>query len=307
MPERAKVSADSKPTPGDAPGQPGQGQYPVHIQGRVFLVGCPRSGTTLLQSMLAIHPHIVSFPETHFFERVNPRLAAVGLASPRRRDRKRLLQFLAEVGHPEMESLIPRYAVTLRRSIGSFVDVLDAVTLAQGGTIWVEKTPGHLHYIDLIETHIPDARFIHLVRQGEDVVASLYQVSTEYPEIWGAPATLEGCIVRWAGDLELTRRQLHKTQHTLVRYEQLLDHPRPVLAELCKFIGVEFSPTMMTEHSSVVETLVLEGEAWKDSAKAAGLHRPAVRKFERLLDQEQQSYVRDQLADYDIPEGWHDE
>jgi hypothetical protein len=302
MTGNARVSIGSGPNPGAHPGQALLGQCTVHIGRRVFLVGCPRSGTTLLQSMLAAHSQIVSFPETHFFERVSPRFAAVGMASPRRRDRRRLLQFLSEVGHPEMESLIPRYAVTLRKSVGAFVEVLDALTLVESGTVWVEKTPGHLHHIDLIEAHIPDAHFIHLVRRGEDVVASLYEVSTEHPELWGAPATLENCIARWTGDLELTRRHIHKPQHTLVRYEQLLGKAQPVLTHLCEFIGVPFSQDMLSQHSSVVQKLVLESETWKDSAKVEGLRRPVVRKFDKVFDREQQAYIRDQMADHDIPE-----
>jgi hypothetical protein len=160
-----------------------------------------------------------------------------------------------------------------------------------------------LHHIDLIEAHVPGALFIHMLRRGEDVVASLYQVSTEHPEIWGAPATLEGSIARWTGDLKLTCRQLHKARHTLVSYERLLDEPQFVLAKLCGFVGVEFDPAMVSQHSSAVEELVLEGEVWKDSARAEGLHRPAISKFEQLLDQEQRSYIRDQLAGLDVPEG----
>ena len=140
--ENAGVPTDSKPALADRP---------AHIRGRVFLVGCPRTETTLLRSMLAAHPWIVSFPETRFCERISPKFAALGLASPRRWDRRRLFQFPSEVGHTELESLIPRFAVTLRRSVGAFVDVLDALTAAQGKTMWVEKTPGRLLHIDLIE------------------------------------------------------------------------------------------------------------------------------------------------------------
>lgn len=282
-------------------------QPPNHIAKRVFLVGCPRSGTTLLQSMLAAHPQIVSFPETHFLERVSPKFAALGLASPRRRDRRRLVQFLAEVGRPELERLIPRYAVTLQGSISAFVDVLDALTLTERGEVWVEKTPNHLHYIDLIESHISNARFIHMVRNGEDVVASLYEVSTRHPEIWGTPATLESCVTRWIGDLELTRRHIHKPHHTFVRYEELLEDARSVLTQTCEFLEIPFSRDMLTEHSSAVEQLVVESETWKDSAKAEGLQRPKVRKFDQLFDRQQQAYVQARLAANDVSEVLHDD
>lgn len=39
----------------------------MKIEGRFFIVGFPRSGTTLLQSLLAAHPQIASFPESYFF------------------------------------------------------------------------------------------------------------------------------------------------------------------------------------------------------------------------------------------------
>jgi hypothetical protein len=269
---------------------------------RVFVVGCPRSGTTLLQSMLAAHPQIVSFPETHFFERVSPKFAAFGLASPRRRDRRRLVQFLADVGHPELENLVPRYAITLRRSVSAFVDVLDALTLMRRGDVWVEKTPGHLHHVDLIESYVSRVRFIHMVRNGEDAVASLYDVVTRHPEIWGSPATLESCIARWIGDLELTGRHIHQPHHTLVRYEQLLDNAKPVLEQLCEFLEIPFSQDMLGGRSSAVQELVLENEPWKDSARAEGLQRPEVRKFEQILDRQQQAYVRARLAAIDISE-----
>jgi hypothetical protein len=252
--------------------------------------------------MLAAHPRIVSFPETHFMERVSPKFGALGLASPRRRDRRRLIEFLTEVGHPELEWLIPRYAVTLQRTISAFVDVLDALTLTQYGDVWVEKTPNHLHYIDLIERYIPDVRFIHMVRNGEDVVASLYEVSTRHPEIWGTPATLETCVTRWIGDLEVTRRHIDKPHHTLVRYEELLEDAQSVLEQSCEFLGIPFSQAMLTGHSSAVQQLVLESETWKDSAKADGLQRPKERKFDQLFDWQQQSYVRARLAANDISE-----
>lgn len=305
MEEKVPRSTAVEPRHAAAPGQRLDEQPPLQICKRVFLVGCPRSGTTLLQSMLAANPQIVSFPETHFFERVSPKFAALGLASPRRRDRRRLIEFLTEVGHPELERLIPRYAVTLQRTISAFTDVLDALTLTQHREVWVEKTPNHLHHIDLIERYVSDARFIHMVRNGEDVVASLYEVSTRHPEIWGAPATLDSCVTRWIEDLEVTRTHIHRPNHTLVHYEELLEDAQSVLAWLCEFLEIPYSRDMLTGHSSAVQQLVLESETWKDSAKAKGLQRPEVRKFDQIFDNQQQAYVRARLAANDALEVPH--
>ena len=153
---------------------------------RFFLVGCPRSGTTLLQSMLATHSQIASFPESHLLlvssrTRRGRWLRKAGIVPPDMRHR--LQQFLQEVGHPE---LMPRRIYRLQPFITTFVGILDRLASFQGKTGWLEKTPGHLYYIDDFARACPDARFIHLVRNGADVVASLYEVTQHYPEVWGS-------------------------------------------------------------------------------------------------------------------------
>jgi hypothetical protein len=265
------------------------------VRGRFFLVGCPRSGTTLLQGLLAAHPALVSFPESHFFEVVSPRFAALGLISPKRRETQRLLDFLSDAGHPELEALVPRHSVRIRTYVNSFIEILDTIALGQGRSIWLEKTPGHLRRVDLITRFVPGARFIHILRNGPDVVASLYEVKHKYPEVWAGPRTIDRCIARWNEDLAHTRRHVGREHHTLVRYEELVQDPPGTLEALCRFIGLPFRPEMLEEYASAARGLVLQGEDWKRGATGEPIGRPATSKFERIFDREEQAYILEHL------------
>jgi hypothetical protein len=93
------------------------------------------------------------------------------------------------------------------------VKLLDKLTLAQGKSVWLEKTPGHLYYIDDLERYIPEVKFIHLVRNGADVVASLYEVTNQYPQEWGGAYHIEQCIRTWNQAVKLTEEHLGKENH----------------------------------------------------------------------------------------------
>ncbi|HEY9694672.1 MAG TPA: sulfotransferase [Oculatellaceae cyanobacterium] len=83
---------------------------PIIPKTRLFLVGCPRSGTTLLQSLLVAHPEILSFPESHFFRSLleyrTPWRIKLKIASSK--TKPRLKQFLKESGYEEMQRHIPQ-------------------------------------------------------------------------------------------------------------------------------------------------------------------------------------------------------
>jgi len=144
------------------------------VRGRYFLVGCERSGTTLLQAILARHSRVFSFPESHFFCRAIPRRVlwrAVGLARWRRA-RFALRQLLNVLGRHDLEGHVPRRSVLLVNYVRAFCHILDRAALDRGKDMWVEKTPHHLYHVRAIQRLVPEARFIHILRDGRDVAAS---------------------------------------------------------------------------------------------------------------------------------------
>jgi hypothetical protein len=241
------------------------------ITTRAFIVGCPRSGTTLLRDLLGAHPNVMVFPESHFFARLEasrPIARRLRLAS--RRAPRALSRFLGSLEDPPDVDL-PRLPL-VRSYVRLFVRLLDGASTAQGATVWVEKTPRHLNYIDLIESELPNPKFIHLVRSGEDVVASVYeQTQTGLKPWWGVKfPTLDDCIRLWNRSLEVTQRHVSKPNHLVVSYDDLVTNPTFHLQRTCSFLGVTFDERM---------------------ASSRELRYEPRAKFKRLFTEEQQSYI----------------
>lgn len=261
----------------------------------------------MLQSLLATHPQIASFPESHFFRTLVPRrrwLCAFGVAS--RRARPRFEQFLRELGCDEGRWRIPRRSVLMRQHVPTFVGMLDSLAERQGKSVWLEKTPRHLRFIDEIERYVEGASFVHIVRNGADVATSLYEVTHEHPQVWGGAMSLERCVQRWIEDVRISREHLRKPNHALVRYERLVEDPEAALADLCGFLGLEFSEAMLLGRSAAVKRVVLKNEPWKASVGGA-IASANSKKFFELFDEEQRSFVLERLStvnlDRDLPPG----
>jgi sulfotransferase family protein len=252
---------------------------------RVFVVGCARSGTTLLQSLLAAHPEVASFPESHFFRQLTPgrRWArTLGLAS--RRARPRFLEFLADLGRPDLHGALPRLLPFARLYARGFVRTLDRLTSEQGKSVWVEKTPGHLWHIEDIERFVPGARFIHIVRSGPDVIASMYEVTHEHPETWSG-----------SRDVEITGTHADDPNHAIVTYERLVAEPATALQELCGFVGLEYTDEMLAGYRAAAGSLVLQRESWKSSVQTS-IRSANATKFFEVFRAEERDYILDRLS-----------
>lgn len=270
----------------------------------VFIVGCARSGTTLLQSLLGSHSEIASFPESKFFEHLvwlpeaRSRRYALGLAS--RQLRSTLESFLDEVGHPEFKRKLPRLPF-IKAYVRSFRNILAELTQLQGKTIWLEKTPEHLRRLKYIELYMPEAKVIHIVRNGADVVASLYDLAQRHPDHWGRTfRSLDICIQWWANDIAITHAYLHKPNHTLVRYEQLVDNPTSEIKRLCQFIGVPFEPQMMANYRNNSSQFVRSRETWKASTQQ-DIQNTNSQKFLSVFTPEQQTYISRAVDKIELP------
>ena len=263
-------------------------------------MGCPRSGTTLLQSYLAAHPDIVSFPESHFFARLAPYerwRRVIGLASPGSVHRFR--QVLHRIGETDADVRVPHRAFLLGQYVRAFVRVLDASARTRGASHWLEKTPRHLHSLDLIRRYVRRAAVIHIVRGGRDVVASLYDVTHRYPEVWSGARSIDQCVDRWNEDMTITRRYVERPGHFLVRYEELVRDPEAVLRAACTFVRVPFRPEMLEHQQRAAAAIIRDHEPWKDQV-AGGLTRTPSAKFDTIFDKAQQAYVIGRLDEHEF-------
>jgi hypothetical protein len=264
---------------------------PIH--GRFFLVGCPRSGTTLLQSMIAAHRDVISFPESHFFKRLQPQtrwLRPLGVASTVARPV--LQEYVQSLDEDLARAHVPPgYTIRIQSVVDAFVDVLDELTARNDRQYWLEKTPGHVQYVDLIEQYVPDTQFIHLFRNGTDVVASLYDVTRKYPEEWDGPWSLDRCINQWVDDLKASLDVCDRDHHHVVRYEALIASPQTEIHTLIDCLGLPSDPDVLERRRDTVEDIRTSSEEWKGDVDGQ-IYNANASKFRTLLSDDQQQTVR---------------
>ena len=267
------------------------------IERRIFLVGVPRSGTTLLQSLLAAHGGATSFTESHFFSRhfTLPKrfLPPVLVRDPA----PRLQEFLAENGEPPPDAahwfeatrgmLRPLHG---REATCRFLSLLDTLARRREKTLWIEKTPRHLRYIPWIEKLSADTpvSFVHVLRDGLESVASLYAASQHWPH----PYDLAACVRRWNVDVAYSLARRGSPTDHLVTYEELTAEPERVLRRLLGELGLDWDPQILASYGEASARLVTPDEAWK---QGVGREIRASATSERVLDAEQREWVRCRL------------
>ncbi|MBW3585304.1 MAG: sulfotransferase, partial [Cyanobacteria bacterium 0813] len=205
---------------------------------RIFLVGSPRSGTTMLQSLLAAHPEVISFPESKFFHYLLYKKFSGKFAG------RMEAFFKDEINRPELlQGFDDSQSVAAK--VSWFVGVLDGLAAEQNKSIWLEKTPEHIYFIEDIQRLLPDAKFIHILRNSMDTIASLHEATRNSHDLWGPGWDLNHCIHRWKEAMLISHKYAKKSNHILVKYEEILDNKVKKLEELCHFMGIEYDDRML--------------------------------------------------------------
>ncbi|MBI4219107.1 MAG: sulfotransferase [Chloroflexi bacterium] len=262
------------------------------IQSRSFIVGCARSGTTLLQAMVSSHPRIFSFPESHFFCRAVPRrrrYRLLGLVD-RRSAQAVLAELTGLVGKPELVDRIPARSPMFRAYARAFVEIVDAAAIMNRRDMWVEKTPHHVDFVSTITAWVPSARFLHILRDGRDVVASQVDAQREDPAYWGN-WSLERLVELWNLDVGKSLAHRGEPDHLFVSYEALIASPERELRRVCEFLDIEFDPSMLEFWTGADRVLGWRAaHPWMQTARKP-IQDTRLKKFDRLFTSAQKDYV----------------
>jgi hypothetical protein len=224
----------------------------------LFIVGAARSGTTLLQRVVNAHPEIAVVNETYWLPRKFSESAGLtpeGLVTPG------LIPMLLEnpkftrmgFGGEELKQLLDSNDPI---SYPAFVSrMFDLYAEAQGKRIAGDKSPGYVRKMHVLHRLWPEAKFVHLIRDGRDLCLSMMD--------WKKGERVAGALGTWAEDPVTTialywKRSMMlgwETGTTLgpglyyeIRYESLVASPAAECRALCDFLGVPFDGIMLQFH-----------------------------------------------------------
>lgn len=228
----------------------------------IFIVGCPRSGTTMLQLMLHAHPDIAIPPETRFLLEAYDRREQFGDLGERS-NRRRLAKFITR-RRGKLRDLGLDRAVVRRRivrgppTVGAAARVVfRSYSRRFGKRRWGDKRPSYVQRLDVLLRLFPDAQIIHIIRDGRDCASSLKRMP------WWNGGTV-GAVWTWRNAVISGRRirsRVAADTYTEVRYEDLIAEPERELRRLCAFLGEHFDDRMLAPHR-VAEVAVPSRKVW---------------------------------------------
>lgn len=278
----------------------------------IFVVGCPRSGTTLIQAILASHSGLTSFPESHIFtdscfdlkwrmygrllgRRQWPSVIAgrmknrAGIAAPS--VQKRIPIFLERAALEGEAIRFRDSSNNLKAITNRFIALLDDY----GGELgWVEKTPNNVFCIPMIERYVRDPKFIHVIRDAPDTIASIIDASRKY-EDWGrryltGAHSLERVIALWTRSTRTSFGYRKRPNHLIVRHKDLVNHADREIERMAQFLGITYEANMKDGN---IEGIVTDAEMWKKKP-GRGVINPET-KYHTVFTQEEQEYIQSRV------------
>ena len=214
----------------------------------IFVVGAPRSGTTLLRYMLCSHPRIYIPPESNFIPRFFPRSPTQPM------QREQAIQTLRSLfsyrtffrdWHGTFPD--PHGFVDALKDLtpATFLDALYAEYARQfAASRWGDKSPLYTSYLDLIAGIFPTAQFIHLIRDGRDVALSMVKAYPRIPFFYMDMYYAARSWRRRVRQAMAAGAHLGPDRYLEVRYEQLTENPEAHLQRICDFLGEAYVPSM---------------------------------------------------------------
>jgi hypothetical protein len=234
---------------------------------KLFVVGCPRSGTSWVQGIFAAHPLVVTSQESHAYENIydpvttRRRESVVGWTKVLHRhdiaerearwvglhwwvNRATLLQFI--------EWAFAADGVSATDAAETVIEALfDSYFVSHSGDATktlLEKTPGHLAYATRILRRFPGARVVEVLRDGRDVCVSMQMqaLTMSWP-----PKTRRAQIAAWMKAVALGQSLRADREVAdrvcLVRYEEIKANPEAEIARLFEFAGLDANSRFVGE------------------------------------------------------------
>lgn len=217
------------------------------VMSPIFIVGMPRSGTTLLTTILSAHPRIAISPESHFLTYWLPTYRHLDFDNPQ--EFQQFWQVLSQSKRFSYFDIAPEQTLKTILSKGSptaatiFAGWLETYGERYNKPRWGEKTPLHYQHLEQLLTWFPQAQVLWMLRDPRAVTASLLKMSWAsnyvhiHAEQWFQSTQLYE--QRWQTDPRIK----------LVRYEALVQQPDQALEGIFEFLQEDFPKSLLTQRS----------------------------------------------------------
>jgi Sulfotransferase family len=244
-----------------------------------LVIGCARSGTSILGELLASHPDIKYVFEAHDVWD----MAGTGVNNSHR--------LVAAHATPEVRDKIRSWFKKQQGSAG----------------IIVEKCPRNTLRIPFLRAVFPEAKIIHIVRDGRDVACSLmpgvggdewrHLKPPSWQSLFNEHAGLVRCALVWKEVMEIALTDLPSDAHHQVRYEDLVTDSWATAQELLSYLGLESNPAVREFCSRIQDSTLNSYHARKQKKWFRGDHKSRVGRWRENVDQMQQSMLHNILGD----------
>ena len=193
----------------------------------VFVVGCARSGTSILGELIASHPAVKYIFEAHTIWEVGGE------------------------GENGSHRLTGDHATpAIKTKITSWFQ-----NQSQGEQVLVEKNPRNILRIPYIHKIFPEAKIVHIVRDGRDVACSmipgcggtewLHLKPPSWKEYYDSYSGGMRCAMAWKQVMEIGLQDLQNISHLQIRYEDLVVSPHSVTSCLFEYLGLDLHPAVV--------------------------------------------------------------
>lgn len=239
------------------------------MQSPVFIVGFPRSGTTLLQLLICYHKEFFTVPETHYFSYVLEGIQGWEKKILSEKDIEIVISRLGEkpgiILHYDFFEDIEKFfkGMTVGELLERIIIYIGKLHFKEG-TRWVEKTPRHALFIPQIISFFPDCKILNILREPKDTLSSPIGVrnfNSKEAKFEFYLKKAEEWVLYVSTALEFERRYNNMKS---IKYEELILNPNKTMKTISDFLKFELDPNCFHEFAINYKKSIV---SWEDRHK----------------------------------------